>query len=261
MLKELYRRPDPTVLYTSPSQTLYIVVCIAGSAFMTLVSMYNWKNYQLGLEVNAGTYIAAAAIMTSFIWLTLALYCAYGPATMMKRIVLVPPPSPAAHSSIPRLAQQQQQQQQVMPKLRFEPYALALGKWPKPFEAELGSAYTDRPFASELDFYAKHRDQRRAPGVMEEFFSGVAKLLQATMKMFNRWQRFAYVRIEGRGQYKLDLRDCQTPDQGKSEFCGTHTLFLPPTSPSLLLLLANPFCSPQSQSSICSSSLTRNPRC
>lgn len=211
LAEKLALRSEPTTLYTAPPQTAFILACITSAVFLSWVSFFTWKNYEVGIKLG-NMWLGTVAVINCSVFLGLAAYIGWGPAALVKRIVAVPP-APSAVG--PRV---------LKPTLRIE--LVTLGKWAKPIEVDLADVRSDRSFAYELERIAASPESV----FMRQYFGWVVKGWNAYLNMFARASRFTYIRA-GNANFKLDLRGCETPEQGRGEF-----YFLRCSIPQLLTL-------------------------
>ncbi|KAL1311126.1 hypothetical protein AAFC00_001329 [Neodothiora populina] len=199
IIDKLAQSKTPTVIYTAPSQTTFVVVCLTSTLFISWVAYVTWNNYAPSIEQGNVT-LAGVGIVNCLLWVAVASYFALGPSGLVKRVIAIPAKSSTHAVNAPK------------PTLRFEPAALPLIGWPKPFEVKLSDVHSDRLFAHEMSRLALKKNLNA--GGLTEHFSWLAAVWSSYLKMFARVQRFAYVRA-GFANLKLDLRDCQTLDNGR----------------------------------------------
>lgn len=181
-----------------------MVACYISAIFLTYVSYATWKNYEVGV-LQGSVLLAVVGIINCATFAAIASYFTVGPLGLVKRIVALP-------------ATVRTTNQALRPTLRIEPVAILFGKYPKPFEVKMGDVLSDRPFSREMDKFARlRRAGGRSSEIFEQYFGLLGQIWNAYLKMFARVQHFTYVRVGGKANYKLDLRNCQTIDDGRGK--------------------------------------------
>ncbi|KAF1353557.1 hypothetical protein BDV97DRAFT_396384 [Delphinella strobiligena] len=198
IVEKLALRSEPTVVYEARSQNVFVGVCYTSAIFLTWVSYATWKNYETGV-LQGNVMLAVAGIINCGMFAAVASYFTVGPLGLVKRIVAVP-------ATVRTTAQP------LRPTLRIEPVAILFGKYPQPFEVQMGDVLSDRPFAREMEKFARLRARGRTSEVFNQFFGWLGQIWNAYLKMFARMQHLTYVRVGGKANYKLDLRNCETID-------------------------------------------------
>ena len=203
-VEKLALRDESTVIYTAQSQTMYVSVCIAAALFVNWVAYITWKNYEPAVA-QGNTILAISGVINCSIWLFIGGYFAWGPVGLIKRIVALP--ATAALKQLPN----------PRPTLRLEPCSFGLKGWPKPIEVKMGDVYSDRLFSLEISKIRKYVGTSEKPSLIDEYFGWIKRLWTANVKMFARAQRFTYIRVNDKANFKLDLRDCQTIEDGRGK--------------------------------------------
>lgn len=204
IVEKLALRSEPTVVFEAKSQNVFVVACYISAIFLTYVSYATWKNYEVGV-LQGSVLLAVVGIINCATFAAIASYFTVGPLGLVKRIVALP-------------ATVRTTNQALRPTLRIEPVAILFGKYPKPFEVKMGDVLSDRPFSREMDKFARlRRAGGRSSEIFEQYFGLLGQIWNAYLKMFARVQHFTYVRVGGKANYKLDLRNCQTIDDGRGK--------------------------------------------
>ncbi|KAK5010362.1 hypothetical protein LTR28_010361 [Elasticomyces elasticus] len=240
---QLAQRGSPTLLYRSPSHTRLIVLSYL-SAFAMFSTAYTWVGPALAAS-NLPVWVSSVQVATAVCFAGSALYLAYAPAKCIKSITAVPPQLGALAKGAART--------DAKPTLRFEISRLLPFTKPTFIDVSPEDCALDRSVAVMLPTIrsslpaaeqrhanlrpeeqlqlAARRDRdlqafdrahlltmpfrrlyRLLARVASALFSGV---IQDGKKMMWR-HHLAYVRIKGRGNWKVDLAGAWVLDGGRA---------------------------------------------
>lgn len=197
-LQDLASAKSPLLIYEATKARQYVAWCIVASLLFGGLTAV-----QVGLfttEPSKTNFLVATTfLLTGLIWATLASWTAFGANDVIRRIWAMP--------SATR-----------KPLLRIEPVKLFFGQRPLPFDVPLGRVFTDRGFEHSIASYNATRNARSKTGLLHALFGPVRTLLSANSKMCTRRASFAQLSIAEMGKWKVDIRDCNVADGGKSMF-------------------------------------------
>jgi len=197
-LQELASADSPLLIYEATKARQYVAWCLFASLLLGGLTAV-----QVGFFTTdpskSNFLIATTFLLTGLIWATLASWTAYGANDVIRRIWAIPSAT-------------------GKPLLRIEPVKLLFGQRPLPFDVPLGRVFTDRSFEHSIASYNATRNARQKSGLLDALFGPVRTLLSANSKMCTRKASFAQLRVAEMGNWKVDIRDCNVADGGKSTF-------------------------------------------
>ncbi|GAB7357431.1 hypothetical protein MBLNU459_g8356t1 [Dothideomycetes sp. NU459] len=196
-LNHLATRPEPTVIYSTHGQGVFVLICATSAIFFTYLAWVNVPTIRFGSQTGSiglviTTTMAAMGMSVASVAFGL------GPHHLIRRVVALP-------AAVSKQQLSQRAVQDLQPTLRFEPLRVVFGIYPKPFEVPVGEVVSDRPFALELEKFASNK----SPSVFTSIFSSFWAL-------FARREYFTYVRVAERGNWKLPLQNAQALDGGRA---------------------------------------------
>lgn len=195
-LEDLASANSPVLIYEATKASSYVGWC-----FFASILFGGLTAVQIGLFTTepskSSFFIATSFLLTGLMWATVAGWTAYGANDVVKRIWAIP-------SATGR------------PLLRIEPVKLFFGQRPLPFDVPLGRVFTDRGFEHSIAIHNATRNPRPKSGLLDALFGPVRTLLSANSKMCTRKASFAQLRVAEMGNWKVDIRDCNVADGGKS---------------------------------------------
>lgn len=207
-LEDLASAESPLLIYEATKARQYVAWCIFASLLFGGLTAV-----QVGFFTTdpskSNFLIATTFLLTGLIWATFASWTAYGANDVIKRIWAIPSAT-------------------GKPLLRIEPVKLLFGQRPLPFDVPLGRVFTDRGFENSIASYNATR-RPKSGLLLDALFGPIRTLLSANSKMCTRKASFAQLRVAEMGNWKVDIRDCNVADGGRSMFVS-----LPNTDTTLL---------------------------
>lgn len=196
---------SPTLLYSAPSRTQFVITSVASSFYLVTSSYTVGSTYaDFYLQHSGGIVVSAVGGVSSLFLLAIGGYLSFAHAKIIKSITAIP----TTTSTSSRTTR--------MPILRLE-FCRSFGYQKPSIDISPSDIVSDKPIgAFYKELQARKSNEKRRSNVANRFFAAVRSLYRDFVKTWTRGSNFVYVRIQGQqGNWKLDLADATVFDRGR----------------------------------------------